>query len=60
MDSIWSFRSSYNEALRIKLSQDAYCERVESGLWEEIGNDPFPENLRWEMLIDVLRGKVKV
>ncbi|PPQ64627.1 hypothetical protein CVT24_008364 [Panaeolus cyanescens] len=60
MDSIWSFRQAYNEATRIKLSQDDYCEKVENGLWEELGSDPFPENLRWEMLIDVLRGKVKI
>ena len=59
MDSIWSFRSAYNEARKVKDSQDAYCQKVEAGLWENLDGD-FPESLQWEMLVDVLRGRVKV
>lgn len=59
MDSIWSLRSAYEEARQIKSTQDAYCQKAEAGLWESLDSD-FPEDLRWEMLVDVLRGKVKV
>jgi hypothetical protein len=59
MDTMWSFRSAYAEALKIKQSQDEYCARAEGGLWDSL-TEPFPEDLRWEMLVDVLRGKVKV
>ncbi|CAA7260052.1 unnamed protein product [Cyclocybe aegerita] len=59
MDTIWSFRSAYNEATKIKISQDGFCAKAESGLWESL-DTPFPEDLRWEMLVDVLRGKVKI
>jgi uncharacterized cupin superfamily protein len=59
MDSIWAFRSAYNEARKVKEAQDAYCQKVEAGLWEILDGD-FPESLQWEMLVDVLRGRVKV
>ena len=59
MDTMWSFRSAYNEAKQIKAAQDLYCERAEAGLWDTL-DYVFPENLQWEMLVDVLRGKVKV
>ncbi|KAJ7240322.1 carbohydrate esterase family 9 protein [Mycena haematopus] len=57
-DAIWALRSAYAEAQNILAAQDAYCQKVEAGLWDSL--DPFPENLRFEMLVDVLRGKVKV
>lgn len=59
MDTIWAFRSAYNQAMKIKVSQDEYCRKAESGLWESL-DGPFPDDFRWEMLVDVLRGKVKV
>lgn len=59
MDSMWSYRSAYAEALKIKQAQDEYCVRAEGGQWDLL-NEPFPEDPRWEMLVDVLRGKVKV
>jgi len=41
------------------MAQDLYCERAEAGLWDDL--DPnFPEDLGSEVLVDVLRGKVKV
>ncbi|KAJ7044508.1 carbohydrate esterase family 9 protein [Mycena alexandri] len=57
-DAIWALRSAYAEARDILKAQDDYCSKAEAGLWDTLG--PFPENLRLEMLVDVLRGKVKV
>ena len=59
MDSMWSLRAAYTEAMKIKLSQDEYCANAENGLWNSLSG-PFPDDLRWEMLVDVLRGRVKV
>ncbi|KAH6915125.1 hypothetical protein BKA70DRAFT_566770 [Coprinopsis sp. MPI-PUGE-AT-0042] len=59
MDTIWSLRSAYSQARRVKLAQDEYCSLVEANLWDSI-TGPFPEEFQWEMLIDVLRGRVKV
>ncbi|KAJ8496327.1 hypothetical protein ONZ45_g12505 [Pleurotus djamor] len=58
MDTIWAFRKAYNHAREIKQKQDAYCERVEANSWAGLGE--FPEDLQWEALVDVLRGRVKV
>ena len=59
MDSAWAMRSAYDEARKLKESQDAYCDKANAGLWESL-DGPFPEDLKWEMLVDVLRGRVKV
>ncbi|RDB22753.1 hypothetical protein Hypma_010022 [Hypsizygus marmoreus] len=59
MDSIWSLRSAYNEARKIKVAQDAFCASAEAGLWDSVSG-AFPENLKWEALVDVLRGRVKI
>jgi hypothetical protein len=59
METAWFFRAAYNEARKIKVAQDVFCEKAEAGLWGSINGD-FPEDLKWEMLVDVLRGKVKV
>ena len=58
MDNIWAFRDIYDKAREIKERQDAYCEKIESGHWFGLGD--FPEELRYEALVDVLRGRVKV
>lgn len=58
MDSGWNFRHAYDEARQLKETQDRYCDKAEAGLWTGIGS--FPEDLKWEALADVLRGKVKV
>lgn len=60
MDSAWLFRSAYNSARKIRDAQDAFCAKAEAGLWSELGDASFPEDLQWEALVDVLRGKVKV
>lgn len=52
-------REAYNEARKIKIAQDSYCSKAEAGLWGSLEGN-FPENLKWEMLVDVLRGRVKV
>ena len=59
MDSAWAFREAYNEARKVKIAQDKYCHHVEAGLWDSVDGD-FPSDYRWEMLVDVLRGRVKV
>lgn len=58
MDNIWAFRDIYDKARQIKEKQDTYCEKVEDGQW--IGLGDFPEELQYEALVDVLRGRVKV
>jgi hypothetical protein len=55
---MWSFREGYNTARKIKESQDEYCSKAVAGKWDHLGQ--FPENLQWEALVDVLRGRVKV
>ncbi|KAJ7498753.1 hypothetical protein FB451DRAFT_1334381 [Mycena latifolia] len=57
-DAIWALRAAYSEARKIQTAQDAFCSNVEAGLWDSITT--FPENPQLEMLVDVLRGKVKV
>ncbi|KAF9534703.1 carbohydrate esterase family 9 protein [Crepidotus variabilis] len=59
MDTMWSLRVAYTEAIKMKAAQDEFCAKAENGLWDLI-NTPFPEDLKWEALVDVLRGKVKV
>ncbi|KAF8664372.1 hypothetical protein AX16_000743 [Volvariella volvacea WC 439] len=58
MDTIWSFRQGYNTAHKIKVQQDEYCAKAVAGEWDGLG--AFPEDLQWEALVDVLRGRVKV
>ncbi|KAG7093087.1 hypothetical protein E1B28_009375 [Marasmius oreades] len=60
MDTIWSFRAAYEEVRKLKEKQHAFCEKVEAGRWDLLRNESFPEDLQWEALVDVLRGKVKI
>lgn len=60
MDNVWAFREAYSKAREIKAAQDNYCAKVDAGKFDEIKNTPFPEDLQWEALVDVLRGRVKV
>lgn len=56
-----SFRlleDSYDTARKIKDKQDAYCSKALSDDWDDLGE--YPEDLQWEALVDVLRGRVKV
>ncbi|KAJ3769241.1 hypothetical protein FB446DRAFT_227416 [Lentinula raphanica] len=58
MDTIWAYRKGYEEARKLKVKQDAYCEKAAAGQWNALGD--FPDDLKWEALVDVLRGKVKI
>ncbi|CAK5268643.1 unnamed protein product [Mycena citricolor] len=58
MDTVWSVRQAYDEARQMKLSQERYCEKALAGEWTGLGQ--FPEELRLEALVDILRGKFKV
>ncbi|KAH7911300.1 composite domain of metallo-dependent hydrolase [Hygrophoropsis aurantiaca] len=58
MDNIWAFRQAYDTARKIKESQDNYCSKALAGQWRDLGD--FPEDLQWEALVDVLRGRVKI
>jgi hypothetical protein len=58
MDSAWAFREAYNEARKIRDAQDVYCKKAKKGHWKGLGT--WPEELKWEALVDVLRGRVKV
>jgi hypothetical protein len=60
MDTAWSFRSAYNEARKIKNGQDEFCRKAEAGEWDSLKGQEFPGSLQWEILVDVLRGRVKV
>lgn len=51
-------RQVYDTARQIKEKQDTYCEKVFQDEWTGLGE--FPEELQWEALVDVLRGRVKV
>jgi len=42
----------------MKVAQDEYCSKALAGKWDGLGD--FPEDLQWEALVDVLRGRVKV
>jgi hypothetical protein len=59
MDTVWALRSVYNKARTIKEAQDSFCQKAEAGQWDSL-DGAFPENLQLEMLVDVLRGRVKV
>ncbi|KAJ3740867.1 hypothetical protein DFH05DRAFT_1528666 [Lentinula detonsa] len=58
MDTIWAYRQGYEEARKLKVKQDAYCAKAVAGQWKDLGD--FPQDLQWEALVDVLRGKVKI
>ncbi|KAJ7600764.1 carbohydrate esterase family 9 protein [Mycena floridula] len=59
MDTIWAFRKAYETARQLKEKQDSYCEAALSGNWAAAPGN-FPDDLQWEMLVDVLRGRVKI
>jgi hypothetical protein len=48
----------YDTARKLRHKQDAFCERVKNSEWSNIGK--FPQDLQWQPLVDILRGKVKV
>ena len=58
MDNIWAYREIYDKARKIKETQDSFCQKVSINEWD--GLDAFPDDLQYEALVDVLRGRVKV
>ena len=58
MDTAWAFREAYEHARKIKEAQDNSCAKATRGDWAGLGD--YPEDLQWEALVDVLRGRVKV
>ncbi|KAH9913692.1 composite domain of metallo-dependent hydrolase [Epithele typhae] len=58
MDTAWAFRQAYDHARQLKEKQDAFCSKARKGQWDGLGE--YPEDLQWEALVDVLRGRVKV
>ncbi|OJA11255.1 hypothetical protein AZE42_05686 [Rhizopogon vesiculosus] len=60
LDSGWNFRAAYDHARKFRDAQDAFCTKAESGSWDDLAGKSFPEDLQWESLIDVLRGRVKL
>jgi hypothetical protein len=60
MDSAWNFRQAYDNARSIMRAQDEFCAKAEAGAWDELDTSAFPDDLQWESLVEVLRGKVKV
>jgi hypothetical protein len=60
MDSVWRTRQAYEKARRIKEAQDDYCEAAAQGRWDLVEGKAFPEELQWESLVSILRGRVKV
>jgi len=64
MDGQWNFRHAYDEARKIRDKQNAFCAKVDANDWAGLQDvnegGEFPEDLQWESLVDVLRGRVKV
>ncbi|KAG6333388.1 hypothetical protein ID866_5706 [Astraeus odoratus] len=59
MDTVWSYRDTYNKGRLLKEKQDEYCAKLLNGGSVE-GLGSFPDDMQWESLVDTLRGKVKV
>jgi hypothetical protein len=66
LDSIWQLRSSLSEATILKRKQDSFCERAlqahSNGKVMASSNgevEQFPDDLKVEAFVDVLRGRVR-
>ncbi|CAE6451854.1 unnamed protein product [Rhizoctonia solani] len=60
MDSIWNFRQAYSRAREVLNKQDRYCTSAQTGRWNDVRGQDFPQDLEYESLVDVLRGRTKV
>ncbi|ORY32152.1 hypothetical protein BCR39DRAFT_479328 [Naematelia encephala] len=54
MDDAWDFRKAYAKGRELKEKQDRWCASPSTQ------TEPFPLDLEWEALADVIRGNVKV
>ncbi|GAA5872453.1 hypothetical protein JCM1840_006065 [Sporobolomyces johnsonii] len=61
LDLSWNFRSAFDSARTLKRKQDAFCSRaLAAHARGEVEEGEFPDDLKLEALVDVLRGKVLV
>jgi hypothetical protein len=60
LDSGWNFRAAYDSARKLCDAQDNFCAKVEPNSWGDLAGKTFHEDLQWESLVDVLRGRVKL
>ncbi|KAG1899770.1 uncharacterized protein F5891DRAFT_1036409 [Suillus fuscotomentosus] len=60
LDSGWNFRAAYDSARKLRDAQDDFCAKAESNSWDDLAGNAFPEDLQWESLVDVLRGRVRL
>ncbi|KAH9948084.1 hypothetical protein B0H21DRAFT_848524 [Amylocystis lapponica] len=58
MDTTWAYRHAYDTARKIKTAQDDYCSKATVGDWQSLAGREFPEELQWESVVDLLRGRV--
>ncbi|GAA5969186.1 hypothetical protein JCM21900_004720 [Sporobolomyces salmonicolor] len=60
-DLSWNFRSAFDSARTLKRKQEAFCSRaLAAHARGEVEEGEFPDDLKLEALVDVLRGKVLV
>ncbi|GAA5935728.1 hypothetical protein JCM1841_003651 [Sporobolomyces salmonicolor] len=61
LDLSWNFRSAFDSARTLKRKQEAFCSRaLAAHARGEVEEGEFPDDLKLEALVDVLRGKVLV
>ncbi|SGY68039.1 BQ5605_C004g02842 [Microbotryum silenes-dioicae] len=61
LDLAWNFRSAFEKARKLMEEQDTFCIGARTAKKEgKVVTTAFPDDLQWEALVDVLRGKVKV
>ncbi|KAL8278048.1 hypothetical protein RQP46_009508 [Phenoliferia psychrophenolica] len=61
MDEGWATRSSFEKATKLKVSQDEFCDRaIRASNAKTVLAEKFPDDLEWEALVALLRGKVKL
>ncbi|KDE08750.1 hypothetical protein MVLG_01204 [Microbotryum lychnidis-dioicae p1A1 Lamole] len=61
LDLAWNFRSAFEKARKLMEEQDTFCIGARTAKKEgKVVTTAFPDDLQWEALGDVLRGKVKV
>ncbi|SCZ92564.1 BZ3500_MvSof-1268-A1-R1_Chr5-2g07982 [Microbotryum saponariae] len=61
LDLAWNFRSAFEKARKLMEEQDTFCIGARTAKKEgKVLTTAFPDDLQWEALVDVLRGKVKV
>ncbi|CAG8532689.1 3998_t:CDS:10, partial [Paraglomus occultum] len=56
----WLFRKNFDAATKLKISQDNWCFTASRLNYNEEMSSPFPEDLRYESLVALLRGDVRL